>query len=244
MEDNFAGRTYIVTGATSGIGQSVSMKLAEAGANVVLVGRDKSMLERVEQMLTPANHKAVICDLTQTDRIDEAISSVIKTHGRIGGLVHCAGIYDHKPLKFVTAELLNAHMQVNCHSFIEIIRVLSRKANRAPNASAVAISTIAAAVPYASFLAYATSKCALDMAVKIMAIELQGKMRINSIRPAGVLMRGDSKNQSAAATLCDDAVHNEPIHPDEVADLAFYLLSERSRSINGANIPINQSAIF
>jgi gluconate 5-dehydrogenase len=104
---DLAGRRALVTGSGSGLGLAIARGLAQAGARIVLNGRNRTKLDSAKSMLASEGIAASIAafDVTDADAVDEAIAGVVREHGTIDILVNNAAINRRQPLeKFSLAE--------------------------------------------------------------------------------------------------------------------------------------------
>jgi NAD(P)-dependent dehydrogenase (short-subunit alcohol dehydrogenase family) len=241
--DDLHDRFFLVTGASSGIGRAVAIALSQNGARVALCGRDAARLDETLSMMANGKHTAIQADLMHTDGIEGWLGALVETHGPLNGIVYSAGLIGRFPLRYASVERLHEMMTVNLYSFIEIMRNYAKKKYRSEKGSVVAISSMSAAFPYKSLMMYGCSKAALDMAVKVMALELVGKVRVNSVRLAGVDTPGTRREFNAEP---DDIVSDmgNLLCVEEVSALCLYLLSDGARGINGMNIPMNNEWII
>ncbi len=111
----FAGQVAVVTGGGSGIGRCIAHELAALGAQVVLVGRNREKLERVQAEITQDGGQAgvEVCDIRHEDAVRAAIASVVAAHGRIDALVNNAGGQYIAPLAAISARGWEAVLHTN-----------------------------------------------------------------------------------------------------------------------------------
>src|SRR5256885_2385360 len=112
------GKTFLVTGASSGIGQSTAVLLGQLGARVVLVARSEERLNKTLESL-PGNAHWVECwDLSELDRIPEKLANLINKTGPLDGFVHSAGMTSLMPLRTLSTDHLESIMRVNYYAAV------------------------------------------------------------------------------------------------------------------------------
>ena len=160
------GQTYLVTGASKGIGREVSLALARAGVRVVLLARKSSELEETTadvQAIAP-NSFAAPCDLGVPAAIEEAVQTILASEDAIHGIVHNAGdIHPIKPLFAADAEDWARSMMVNVVGVQHLTQALAPVLRGEHRVRVTTISSGAALRPLASWSAYCTAKAGLDM---------------------------------------------------------------------------------
>lgn len=243
---DLTGKTYLVTGASSGMGRQVCITLSKLGAKVALVARNEAKLaETLNLMEETKQHRVVPFDLNNLNNIEEMINKSTAEIGKFDGFVHCAGLGTMKPLLMTTPDFMNEIMTVNLFSFVEITRCITKKKNCNPNASIVAISSSASIRGDKTKTAYCSSKGALDSAVQALAAELGAtkRIRVNSVNPGWVntdmykeyaVYAGEEK-----ANKIGERQFMGVAEPSDVANLIAFLLSDSSRIITGQSIVID-----
>lgn len=244
----FKDKLIMVTGASSGIGKAVSLRLANLGAKVILVARRKEKLEEVCSLMN-GNGIVYPFDLNDITGIESFIKNITSTHGKLSGIVHCSGIDIIRPLNLLKYDDIHKIMNINFYSFVEIVRCFSKNSNHIVPASIVGISSIASVRGDKGKIAYCASKAAMDASVRCMAKELGKKgIRINSIRPSWVKTDIYYNNMSQ---ISDSNSNNEFINShifgiletSDVANLIEFLLSEKSSKITGSSIFIDSGCM-
>lgn len=243
------GRTYLLPGASSGIGLRVSSKLAHLNANVILLAKDAAKLDGARQQLDGnGRHEAVAFDVANTDAIAGLVQSLMENFGRINSMIYCVGNGDIARLRDLDFARLHAVMLTNFYGFIEFTRALSSQKSKSDRLAVVAISSLASTSPEKYFTAYSASKAAMEAAVRCLALELCGRnTTINAIKPGVVRTERLDYLNETTGDIEKKIKENgfQPmglIPPEDVADLALYLTSEKSAYINGACVPINGGA--
>lgn len=244
MSEYFDGRTYLVTGASSGIGRAAVRALSRAGANVILAARNIHGMEETISGLDRNNCLLIPCDLSRLDDIAEHMRQAYAWKNGIDGLAYCAGVAGRARLRDTNLEYMLARMSVNCLAFVEAVRALSKLKKKNDPLRVAAISSLAALGHHKYLTAYSASKAALEAAAKTMSVELcKRNVRINIIRPAYV----DTPMIEDPLGNVRDVIKEEDqplgiISPGEVANMILFLLGLASDRINGAIFELNAGA--
>ena len=237
-----AGKQILVTGASSGIGKAVAIACAKMGATVTITGRNKERLSDTLSFMPVGNHKVISADLTKIEEID----GLVKELPKLDGLVQCAGVGSRVLCKNISKTDLEYVFMSNVEApiLLQSSILLNKKINKA--ASIVYIASRAANAPSIGNATYSASKGAIISYAKCLALELAPRMiRVNCICPAMIwtdliLEGGIDKEQLEVAQL------NYPLkrygQPDDVANLALYLLSDASSWMTGSSIDLTGGA--
>src|SRR6476469_8323717 len=115
MNTNIEGKVVVITGASSGLGESTARHLAELGATVVLGARRKDRLDKIVTEITAKGGKAlaVAVDVTKRDQVDNLIQTALKAYGRIDVLVNNAGIMPLAPLTALKVDEWEKMIDIN-----------------------------------------------------------------------------------------------------------------------------------
>ncbi len=237
---DFSGKKILVDGCARGIGKSVAVLLSKLGAQVVMMDVNEQLLSESIKDLQGAGHKKVVCDLGELDRIGDVVKQITTETGPLNGYVHCTGIRCYKPLNVLDYKTMQKVVDINLLSFMEIVKALTRKGRFEPGLSIVAISSISAEIGGSGVSGYAASKAAIDGMIRSLAQELYKKeIRINSVQP------GQTKTETYDEVLGNE---EDPVlkrqylglaTPQDVAYAIAFLLSDMSRMITGAALPLD-----
>ncbi len=239
-----SGRRILLTGASGSIGRAAAVKLAEAGAHVVLNGRDEAKLHATAANLPADRFTIAPFDLTNGDEIVTWLRGMAEKDGPFSGIAHTAGFQSTRALRVISAEFIMTTLRANVTSSIMLGKALRQKACHTEGASYVLMSSTAAIVGGGGNVPYAASKGAVISATKAMAHELvRDKIRVNCI--VSGLIDGEMADRARAITPPESwktALSGYPIgigKPDDIAAAILYLLSDRSSWMTGADLQID-----
>jgi NAD(P)-dependent dehydrogenase (short-subunit alcohol dehydrogenase family) len=188
-----AGKVALVTGASRGLGAAVAVRLAAEGAHLVLAARTTGGLEEVDDRIRALGGSAslVPLDLRDLDRIDDLAAALYQRWGRLDILVGNAGeLGVLAPLGHIPPQTWAEVVDVNLHANWRLIRGLDPLLRAADAGRAIFVTSAAARTVSAYWGAYAVSKAALEMLVRIYAAEVAGTaVRVNLIDPGPVRTR-------------------------------------------------------
>lgn len=234
---DFSDRSFLVTGASSGIGRSTVELLCASGANVVAAARNVNELARLAE---ETGCEPLMLDVSDPAAIDEALAEV----EGFDGLVNCAGIALLERAIDTTAESFDRVMAVNARSAALIARHVARGMITAKRAgSIVNVSSQAGLVALDDHLSYSASKAAMDAITRALCIELGPYgIRVNSVNPTVTLTPMAVQAWSDPAKR-DPALQGIPLRrfaqPHEVAEPILFLLSDAASMISGVALPID-----
>lgn len=238
-------KTFVITGAGSGIGRETAKVLSEQGAKVVMLDLNQEGLDETKALLAGEGHITRAVDLTDFEALPELVKGIIAETGAVDGIVHCAGISSRKPLNVLRPEGFSKVMDVNFYSFEELTRLFTKKGNMNDGGSIVVMSSISSIRGYKAKTEYCVSKAAVDAFVRCMALELAPKrIRINSVMAAEVLtpLALKARETNAMVGAADFEAPLGPSEPYEVANTIAFLLSDATKTITGTSILIDGGA--
>lgn len=225
-------KKVLVTGASSGIGKSISIEASRHGAKVVLLGRDETRLRETNSQLFGDKHSYLVGDLT----VDENLCSIVSKIEPLDGIVFSAGINDKSLIKSITREKIEKMFNINIFSPILFTKELIKQKKINKEASIVMISSISSHYATISNSLYAASKGALESFIKVLALELSSKkIRVNGIRPGMVetpLLKSYSFQEELDAFKAEFPLGRFGT-PEEIAYSVVYLLSDATKWMTG-----------
>jgi len=239
-------KLVIVTGASSGIGRQCAILCRQNGAEVIIMGRNTDRLEETLRLMSvPANHNLYSFDLNKFEKTEEVITEIVNRHGKISGLINCAGISTTLPFNMVRPEKLSEFFSTNVQAAINITRIVHRQANFSEKGgSIIFLASVMGEVGEVGKSIYSITKGALIAGAKSLALELAPrKIRVNCISPGVVITpMSDSAIYSRNEESLNKIRNLHPLGlglPDDVANACVYLLSDASRWVTGTNLLID-----
>ncbi|MBR3496874.1 MAG: SDR family oxidoreductase [Prevotella sp.] len=233
------GKTILITGASSGIGRGIAITCSKMGATIVVSGRNSSKLDETLSMMEKGNHLRMICDLTQSGQLQTSVADLPK----LDGVVHCAGIGQRLLCKQLRKKDIETVMNINFDAPVLLQKELleQKKINKA--ASIVFIASIASWSPSIGNAVYSASKGAIISYANCLSLELASRqIRVNCISPAMVwtdLVLADGIDEE----LLKEDEKKYPLKrygtPEDIANLAVYMLSDASSWMTGSNVKIS-----
>ena len=246
--DRFAGKTALITGASSGIGRATALRFSAEGAKVGVTARRAELLESLISEVHEAGGTAyaIAADLTSEGDRQSLIEEFTGQYGNIDVLVNSAGIIDFGTIETTSLEDWQKMFDINVVSVFRLMQLalphmLSNKGN------IVNVSSVNGSRQFPNLLAYNTSKSAVDQITCSAAIELAPKgIRVNSVNP-GVTVTGLHRQGGLDEEKYSNFLeHSKTTHPigrvgnaDEVAALIAFLSSDEAGFITGDNIYID-----
>lgn len=230
-------RTALVTGSAGGIGQALCRKFHGAGYRVVGVD--------IREPMAFVPGQSLRFDLTRLAQDSAKVffeEAAEWLGGRLDALINNAGWQVVKPVEKLTAEDWRTALRVNLMAPFWLVQGFLAQL-RAARGAVVNIASIHAEQTKPGFVAYAASKGALVALTRALAVELAPEVRVNALIPAAtdtpMLRAGLSKRPGALKRLGDYHPLRRIADPEEVADAALFLASERSGFITGAALAVD-----
>ncbi|WP_120519858.1 SDR family NAD(P)-dependent oxidoreductase [Arthrobacter celericrescens] len=236
------GKTAIVTGAASGQGLATVRALVKHGANVMAADIDAAGLEE----LAKENVRIAIqrCDVSKPADVERLVDAAEKRFGAVHAMLNCAGFLRAASVLETTEDLLDRIVDINLKGVFYGCKYVIPALQRAGGGSIVNWGSVNSMVAEPGIAAYSASKGAVLMITKSVAVEYaKDNIRANCLCPGGV------RTPMVASFFDDDFLNDEQaqrayqplglIVPEEVADVAVFLVSDDSRKMTGSAVLVD-----
>lgn len=242
---DLSGKTAIVTGSTRGLGRAFADALAQAGANIVVVGRDAESAQRVSAEIAASGNRSigVGADVTSRDDIERMLAESVDAFGRVDILVNNAGVCIHKPAVDVTDEEWRYVMGVNVDGLWMTSQIVGRHMIGNGGGSIVNIGSMSASIVNRPQWqpAYNASKAAVHHLTRSLAAEwAPHHVRVNALAPG--YMRTDMSpvdDPELYRYWIEDAPQQRAGEPEELGGAIVFLASTASSFMTGSVLTVD-----
>jgi 7-alpha-hydroxysteroid dehydrogenase len=239
------GRVAIITGAGKGIGAAIATAFAAAGADVLLIARTDTDLDRVAADVAAHGRRALThaADVNDLDRLALAVERAVDELGRLDIVVNNAGGATSKPLLATRVEDLESAFHFNISAAFELVRLATPHLLERSGA-VVNIGSMAGQNAARGAFAHSLMKSSLGQLTRLLAAELAPRVRVNAVLPGAVetdSLRGWLERQDPALRqgLLDRIAMRRLGQPQDIADAVLFLASPAASWITGKLLEVD-----
>jgi NAD(P)-dependent dehydrogenase (short-subunit alcohol dehydrogenase family) len=248
MDADFAEKVVLVTGATSGIGRACALKFASAGARIAAVGRNEEALATLSKEVGEAGSKALLlpADLSRAEEAERVVKQTVEQAGGIDVLVNAAGHIATGTIEDTSLEAWDEMLNINLRTVFHLMQkavpsLIDRRGN------VVNVSSVTGLRSFPGVLAYCVSKAGVDQLTRCAALELAAQgVRVNAVNPGVVVTEIHRRGGMTDEQYDSFLERSKQTHPlgrvgqtKEIAELVYFLASERASWITGATYSID-----
>jgi NAD(P)-dependent dehydrogenase (short-subunit alcohol dehydrogenase family) len=242
--DLLAGKRFLVTGASSGLGQATSELIAACGGQVLGAGRSFDRLQAVISSLPGQGHLACVQDLREADSVAAWVKTLVEEYGPFNGFFHAAGNELLRPIRLSKQMHFDETFGSAFFAAAGLARAAAQKGVMSDGGSLVFMSSVAASAGKAGMAAYSASRAAVEGMVRSLACEFASRhIRVNAIAAGAVqTSMHDRITQGAAPEVVDAYAASHLLgfgEPCDIAHAAVYLLSPAGRWITGTIMAVD-----
>lgn len=237
---DLTGKTALVTGATRGLGFAFALALAEAGANIVVVGRDGDAAREVSAQIETLGREVLVQlgDITEREQVEAFTRAAVERFGRIDILVNNAGACIHRPAVEVTDDEWAHVIDTNLNALWRVSQTVGRHMIEAGGGSIVNIGSISAMIVNRPQFqpAYNASKAAVHHLTRSLAAEWAPHgVRVNALAPGYIKTDMSPVDEPRFQRYwIEDAPQQRYAMPHELGPAIVFLASEASSFVTGS----------
>ena len=245
---DLSDKIALVTGASRGIGQSISMILAQNGAHVVCVSRNINDVQSVADKITHQkfNASAASCDISDSNNVTELVKDIIEKHGRIDILINNAGITRDNLLMRMSEDDWNEVVNVNLKAAFTAIKAASRSMIKQRSGRIINISSVVGLIGNAGQVNYAASKAGLIGMTKSVAREFASRgITANCIAPGYVETEMTNKLTDKVKSSLNEQIPLGRIgNVEDIAYAVAFLASDEASYITGQTLAVDGGMVM
>ncbi|MFJ8791577.1 SDR family NAD(P)-dependent oxidoreductase [Streptomyces sp. NPDC102462] len=243
-DERLRGRTALITGSSSGIGEAIAKVLAASGAEVVVSGRNSDRAGAVADAIRAKGGTAHVVTATLDAEPSEIREFAARAEAALGGsidiLVNNAGVYPGGSTADVTDEEMQALWATNIRAPHVLVATLAPRMAERGHGSIVNIGSWMArvGVPYKAL--YPATKAAIEQLTRAWAAEYgPSGVHVNTVAPGATATPGNGAFVDVLAAMTKDTPAGSPVRPIDIAYAVRWLVSDEAAFVHGATFDID-----
>ena len=248
MYEDLKGKVAIVTGARRGMGRTHALKLADAGAKVVVSDISKEDCQKVVEEIKKEGGEALAlkCDVSKKEDVEKMVAETIEKFGKLDILVNNAGICQFKPFLELTEEEWDRTLDINLKGYFLCTQAAAKKMAEQKSGTIVNISSVAMGqqgIGFPNIVHYCASKGGIIGMTEALAVELAPhNIRVNAIAPGMIetpMIDPIKQDPKQAKALLGRIPLGRTGKPEEVSNLVLFLASDESSYMTGSTVVVD-----
>jgi NAD(P)-dependent dehydrogenase (short-subunit alcohol dehydrogenase family) len=232
---DLSGRVALITGGTKGIGAGIADRLAEAGATVVVCGRNPPA--------GSSSHEFIACDVREPDQVSALVAAIVAEHGRLDIVVNNAGGSPSAEAAEASPRFSEAIIRLNLLAPLHVAQAANRVMQQQDSGGAIVnITSVSGLRPSPGTAAYGAAKAGLVNLTQTLAVEWAPKVRVNAVS-AGLVATEDSLDhyggEAGLARVAATVPAGRFGTASDVADAVVFLASPLAAYVTGANLVLH-----
>lgn len=239
-----AGRLYLVTGASSGLGKAAAMRVAACGGRLIICGRNRERLGALAAELGSTCIAEVGSDICDADATADLVERLASNHGALDGVFHSAGVEMIKPMRYCKQAHISDVFGASVNGAYGIARASAKRGIVRDGGSLVLMSSVAARSGQPGLGAYSGAKAAIEGLVRSLAAELASRsVRVNAVAAGAVVT--EMHDRATELMGQQSTSEYEARHmfgfgkPIDIANAVMFLLSDASSWITGSTLAVD-----
>jgi meso-butanediol dehydrogenase/(S,S)-butanediol dehydrogenase/diacetyl reductase len=238
----FTGKTVIVTGSSSGIGEGIARRFHDEGANVVINARGEDRCKEVASTLDPERTLIVAGDVSKSSFADEIVAKTVERFGGLDTLVNNAGVGGSHMLHKIDDDEIDRIIDINVKGVIYLCRAAIPHLRKS-GGSIINISSVSGIGGDSMLPVYNASKGAVTNLTRGLAQQIGGMgVRVNAINPSitrSDMVDGILDNEDLLSAFMRRVPMGRIGEPEDIAAATAFLASEDAAFVTGVNLPVD-----